>query len=244
MRRLRSLVLLSAGSLGLLLCAVAAHADSIPTLTATSVCYSTHSGFKSWTISGDSFSVSGGGGALGTPGGEIEGQPFDRGSIDAFFGTSYGPSGPTYGTVTLDGVTHDVLLENLPSFIYPPGLIYQRTVTRTNPDGSLAIATPVPTVIGYPSGHPNLGGFQELFCTPPEPPALIPAGCLGNALANVSIDVPGITTLYGFKRPVDDFDAIGAVVFTTTPEPVSYGLAVIGMTAMVAFGAYRRRRAQ
>ncbi len=211
-------------------------------MTATSVDYYVQSGnFKDWTISGDSFSVGGRSGALGEPGVEIDGQPFDGTSIDAFFDSSFGPGGGTFGTVTLDGVTHTVQLEPIPGFIYPPGLIYQRTVTETYPDGSLGAVTKVPTVIG---GSSYLGGLQELLCPPPEPPALIPVGCYGNVIANVAIDVPGITTLYGFKRPADDFDAIGTLVFTTTPEPLSMGLAVIGMTAMLAFGAYRRRKAR
>lgn len=236
MRLVHSLFLLGVGSLALFLCSVAARADSIPTLTATSVGYSKQIGFKDWSISGDSFSLSGGGGALGTPGFETVGQPFSPGGIDAFFGASYGPGGLTVGSVTLNGITHTVVLQDVPSFLFQPGFIYQHTVTGTDPDGSLAVVTTVPTVIGYNSSS-SLSQLQELFC---NSPAMGPE-CLGNVLANVSIDVPGVTALYGFQHPGDNFDSIASVSFTSTPEPVSAGLTSAGMIAALGFMASSRR---
>jgi len=59
MKHVRSLFLRSAGSLALFVCAVAARADSIPNVTATTAHYSDVYGVAQWGVGGDSFEFSG-----------------------------------------------------------------------------------------------------------------------------------------------------------------------------------------
>ena len=82
--------------------------------------------------------------------------------------------------------------------------------------------------------------LQELLCDPNQNTT---SSCYGEALAQIYVNVPGIVTFHASTSPYPGpSDVIRGVEFTTTPEPVSAELALIGMTAMLAFGAYRRRR--
>ena len=132
MRYFRSLFLLSVGSLAFLLCSVAARADSIPTLNATSASYSDlHGGPAQWSVSGASFGFGGVGYGpvvygYGNPGQSL-GQTGTEGSID--FAGFRGPEFNS-GFVTLNGVTHSVVPLGAAAAVFSPNDIvvpYGRT---------------------------------------------------------------------------------------------------------------------
>jgi hypothetical protein len=124
----------------------AARADSIPTLTATSASFS-RTPVLNWSLSGDSFSVSGASGfpslgiADGTPGSPIALYFHEVGGATVF----------TEGTLTLDGVSHRVLLEQSVHVLSDTG--YNPTVTgpTNDPSGNvLGVTDTLPaTVTGF-----------------------------------------------------------------------------------------------
>lgn len=247
MKHGHSLFLISVGSLALFLCSVAARADSIPTLTATSVSLSDHFAF-SWSIAGDSFSLGGSGlpdVTLGTavPGQSLAEADFANGPGRVYFAGQRGNyDDSTYGTVTLGGITHSVVLLGTAYISFPTATIYTPAVLPPPPDSHAVTGrmfSGPATVLGQSISNntPSLG-LQEMFC---DPRFTNSQSCYGNVIADLSIDVPGIATLTGVNYAGDPYDSITSIEFTSTPEPVSYGLTAAGLVALLWFTAFRRR---
>jgi len=217
-----------------------ARADSIPTLAATSVSYNGGRD-SSWGISGDSFSVGGEGGHNPNLG------DFTNGShvhLTFLFAADLHPigSGGTFGQVTLNGVSHDVVL---------------LATGEITADGTLN-----PTIIGPNSYPPNTDGITatlpataDFFESPAYLVEMVPCGppapngsyCQGNALAQVTMDISGTMTIGGFTPSYSgnvNTSALSGGVFAvaSAPEPVSAGLEAGGMAALIGLCILGRKR--
>ncbi len=194
MKHFRSLVL-NAGSLGLFLGSTTARADSIPTLTATSVSYcSDCPNTNNWTISGNAFSLSGSNETFADPGQATPGQSLATNySLVTFFATV---GLTTEGILTLDGATHHVKLAEDPSFVFAPYATYEPAVTGTTLDGSFYVinktATAPASIVGDTNGNRPFA-LQDYSCS-----ATNQSPCV---IANLYIDVPGTATFteFGFR---------------------------------------------
>lgn len=175
----------------------------------------------------------------------MPGQVLRTGALDNLqFAETIGGHGYTEGGLTLNGVSYFVVLLDTPSFVYSsdsvynPGIVgpaYNPNYPRAigNEPGTVDIIASVPVTVEE-SSDSNLS--ENLNPCPPGNGHLGPSGpCVGNALANLSIDVPGYLILRGYRDPGDDYDTITQANFSAIPQPCAFGLVGIGLLTTFLF---------